>query len=314
MKEIKLPREGLRRFFNYAQARHQIYLYKRLRPQWETDDPILYRFRFTNVFRELDKTTKWFADNVRGPLHRNKDERVLLATVVFRMLNRIESGVAMFQDNDLKKGFGAFEEFAARGDVRPLKRALVSRTPRGPYVTGAYIISSPAGMTKLDGVLWVLQNFWRKSDWRHWLNDNPRRNEYSLEGAWEWLREQPYFGNFHSYEIVTDLRHTFLLNKANDIDTWASPGPGCKRGLNRVMGRDKTAKFSGRDEMLKYMVVILDESSRAEHWSRMRVAMGMTKKEWPDWEMRDVEHTLCEFDKYERVRLKEGKPRGVYRA
>jgi hypothetical protein len=29
--------------------------------------------------------------------------------------------------------------------------------------------------------------------------------------------------------------------------------------------------------------------------------------------MREVEHTLCEFDKYERVRTGEGKPRGVYR-
>jgi hypothetical protein len=34
---------------------------------------------------------------------------------------------------------------------------------------------------------------------------------------------------------------------------------------------------------------------------------------WPAWEMREVEHTLCEFDKYERARLGEGKPRGVYR-
>jgi len=33
---------------------------------------------------------------------------------------------------------------------------------------------------------------------------------------------------------------------------------------------------------------------------------------WPEWEMRDVEHTLCEFDKYERVRLGEGRPRGVF--
>jgi hypothetical protein len=34
---------------------------------------------------------------------------------------------------------------------------------------------------------------------------------------------------------------------------------------------------------------------------------------WPSWEMRDVEHTLCEFDKYERIRLGEGRTRGVYR-
>ena len=30
-------------------------------------------------------------------------------------------------------------------------------------------------------------------------------------------------------------------------------------------------------------------------------------------EMRDIEHSLCEFDKYERVRNGEGKPRGRYK-
>ena len=33
----------------------------------------------------------------------------------------------------------------------------------------------------------------------------------------------------------------------------------------------------------------------------------------PDLEMRDIEHSLCEFDKYERVRLGEGKPRSLYK-
>jgi hypothetical protein len=31
-----------------------------------------------------------------------------------------------------------------------------------------------------------------------------------------------------------------------------------------------------------------------------------------DLEMRDIEHSLCEFDKYERVRLGQGKPRSKY--
>ena len=32
----------------------------------------------------------------------------------------------------------------------------------------------------------------------------------------------------------------------------------------------------------------------------------------PRFEARDIEHTLCEFDKYERVRLNEGKMRSKY--
>jgi ppGpp synthetase/RelA/SpoT-type nucleotidyltranferase len=31
-----------------------------------------------------------------------------------------------------------------------------------------------------------------------------------------------------------------------------------------------------------------------------------------DFEMREVEHSLCEFDKYERTRLGQGRPRSKY--
>jgi hypothetical protein len=133
-----------------------------------------------------------------------------------------------------------------------------------------------------------------------------------LQQAHEWLSRFPYFGPFHSYEIVTDLRHTALLERAPDVMLWANPGPGCRRGMNRVLGRPKKTPFergvhwslaAGHGEIQKYMRELLAHSQNPDLWPR----------EWPAWEMREVEHTLCEFDKYERVRLGEGRPRGVYR-
>ena len=56
-------------------------------------------------------------------------------------------------------------------------------------------------------------------------------------------------------------------------------------------------------KMIEEMRELLEQSTLQRHWSH----------NWPKWEMRDVEHTLCEFDKYERVRTGEGRPRGVYR-
>ena len=40
--------------------------------------------------------------------------------------------------------------------------------------------------------------------------------------------------------------------------------------------------------------------------------LHLTKDFLPKLEMRDIEHSLCEFDKYERVRNGEGAPRGRY--
>ena len=82
--------------------------------------------------------------------------------------------------------------------------------------------------------------------------------------------------------------------------TWANPGPGAKRGLNRIHGRpvDKHLK---NDINISEMQVLLELS---QEWLYPQV---------PSLEMRDIEHTLCEFDKYERVRKGEGKPRSIYK-
>jgi hypothetical protein len=63
--DVKNPRE---RFFAYARERHQIYLNREQgQPKPWTEEPVLQQYRFTNVFRELDKTTLWFKDKVREP-------------------------------------------------------------------------------------------------------------------------------------------------------------------------------------------------------------------------------------------------------
>lgn len=298
-------KQGITRFFRYARARHEIYLKRQAgAPKPWTKDPILSKYRFTNVFRELDKTTVWFRQHVRDVL-RDRPE-VLLATVLFRLLNRIEVGEAIFSQLNLHLGDAdtAWDEYLSNGDIRAIKRGVRACLPRGPYVTGAYIISSPRGYSKLDGVLKIVDTFNKKSGWRHWVDNDPAGNECTLEAAWEFFREQPYFGPFHSYEIVTDLRHTALLDRAPDINSWANPGPGARRGLNRVHGRDVRDKSARRAQLIEEMRELLK-------------LVNTTEKAWPfqwgKWEMREVEHTLCEFDKYERVRLCEGRPRGVYR-
>jgi hypothetical protein len=310
------------KFFEYARKRQQITIDRAAgKPQPWTRDKILQKYRFCSVFREDDKTTKWFADHVREPMNKKRDGRIMLATVLFRMFNRIETGEAMFCDDDLLGGHSAFDQFSETGDTRPLRRAILSRIgKRGPFVTGSYIISAPPGYSKLDGVLAVVKRFYRgQEEWQGlgagvidtmgWGGDEGATallaagpGEYTLEATWEWLRRFDYLGTFHSYEIVTDLRHTYLLDRAPDIMTWCNPGPGCRRGLNRVAGRWKGEPFDSRDDILDQMQSLLRKSRIESFWP----------KKWPKWEMRDVEHTLCEFDKYERTRLGEGRPRGVF--
>jgi hypothetical protein len=316
------PAAGLKRFYDYAKARHLCYINKFAAPEWVTPDPVLREYSFCNVFRELDKTTKWLADNVRGPLDKKRDPNLMLAVVLYRLFNRIESGEAMFRDDNLLGDFSAFHEYAETGKVAILKKAMINRLgKKGPFVTGSYIIAGPGGMPKLDGMLKVVDWFNKgKATWNDQVEVNWReaiplmKSGRSLELAHDYFKQFDFFGVFHSYEIVTDLRWTHLLGHAKDVGTWASPGPGCKRGLNRLYGREKDEPFGEKTRILEEMDFVLEAAG--DYWTdfahRMRDAAPKLKTPM-EWEMRDVEHTLCEFDKYERTKAGEGRPRGKYR-
>lgn len=330
------------RFFAYARERHAVHLRRVAEiPRPWTEDSVLASYKFVNVFRELDATTRWFARNVRGPM---RDElEVLLATVVFRWFTRVEVGEALFLQRDMFDGRSAFEEFVATGSTDPMRRAVVAMCGRGPYVTGAYFVTSPKGMTKLDGMLWCVKNFneteqtgFGYSTWeshpRHWRDVAhllASNNEIPLHATWNWLRRFPFQGPFHAYEVVTDLRHTALHASASDVDRWANPGPGAVRGLNRIHGRDVGAPLR-KEQAVEEMAELLAASRRPKFWpqtapprrheeaQRVRtygytlLESCLTLGEWPRWEMREVEHTLCEFDKYERTRTGQGTPRSRY--
>lgn len=289
-------------FFKFAVERHTIYLRRQDGHPWPwTNDKILQEYRFTNVFRELDKTTAWFREHVRNPLA--NDDNVLMATILFRWFNRISTGDALFvRPYPFMKDFTAWEWFLEcsrdRFENEILRDTLLYYYPDGPYITGAYVISSPTGMTKLDGVLWSIAQCWAARNKLH-----ASINGKTLEDAWKALVAMPRMGPFMAYEVITDLRWTHLLCNAPDILTWANPGPGCRRGLSRLLGLDKDALASGKQAyILGEMKKLLAAAHNPTFWP----------SEWPRWEMRDVEHTLCEFDKYERLRLGEGQVRQKY--
>ncbi len=261
-------------FFKFANERQRIFLRKEKglpREQWTTD-PVLKEFSFCNIFREDDRTTKFFRDTVREPLRNSPD--VLVATIAWRWFNRIETCRLVSLDDWAWGDTSAMRSLLA--DVRPL-------------VTGAYVIKTPNGMNKLEGILSCIERVKLEA---------PRLIEQLEQGMT--LQELhadlmliPYLGPFMAYEIVTDLRHTYLLENAPDIDSWASAGPGCCRGAGWVnSGNPDEFSYGSRKSqttVLKMMNTILWES--VKHW------------DWPDrpWEMREVEHTLCEYDKYRRA-------------
>ena len=282
---IQELRNRLDLYFYWIQERETIRINKEVlqhEPPW-TNDPILQKFKFCQVFREEDRTTRWFKRNIRN-VWRDEPE-VLMATVIFRWFNFIETGRTLIRHN-----------LHIEWDR---KKAIEEITKQDQWITGAYIIKTPNRMDKVTGVSECISHMWND---REKLVDKILESK-SLEKAWEILRDYPYMGPFMAYEVVTDLRHTYLLREATDILTWANAGPGAMRGLNRLAGRD--LDFSRRthpwnDEM-------------RELWELSRERLNPNLISLDRFEMREIEGGLCEFDKYSRILNEEGRTRSVYK-
>jgi hypothetical protein len=114
-----------------------------------------------------------------------------------------------------------------------------------------------------------------------------------MEAAFKWLNQFNGWGQFMSYQVIVDMRHTPLLQSAPDVATFAAFGPGTTRGLNRLHNR--------------HIDVKPNKATMQGEVTELRVMNEI------ELEASDICNCLCEFDKYERVLNDEGKPKQLYR-
>jgi len=279
MTREKIP--GLQMFFAFVSERHRIYLRRQAGepPPW-TEDPILQRYRFCNIFRELDKVTIWIRENWRGPYSEHKN--LWFAMTMARQINWPETLAEI--------------GFPERWEPRRVLNIMKQRRARGLKVyTSAYMLTGTLGGEKSEQTVFKILDPLHK-------DPPPLHLAKTLEEAFQMFNGRVGFGPFLSYEVVTDLRHTRYLSDAPDIMTWANVGPGAVRGLHRVFGRPIKGRLRrdrpslSKTKALTEMRCLLEVSPRYLRTTNV-----------PSLEMRDCEHSLCEWDKYERVRLGEGR-------
>ena len=287
----------------YAKERQLVLLLRRAgkplrtdasgRPVW-TDDDVIAQYRFCNIHREDDTVTQWVRENIREPFADHKHLWFMLA--IARRINLPATLEELLAD---KKGAWPVKTY----NPERMMAVLDARTARGEQVyTGAYMITAETGaahkgQTKSRTTAYSnLLPLWQKA-----ATIEPQLH-HTLQGAFQAILGQGFaWGPFMTYEVVTDLRHTRYLREAPDVNTWANAGPGALRGLNRLFDRPLKASLKPEDANQE-MVALL----------------AAVNKKWPKskgyhrWELRDVEHTLCEFDKWMRVRSGEGAPRSKY--
>ena len=261
-------------FNRFMVERHNIFIRKEINnePYPWSDDAILTDYSFCNVYRELDRVTIWIRENWREPY--TDHPNLPFAMAVARQINWPDT----------------LEEIGFPEEWRPqhVKNIMEDRMANKQKVyTGAYMLTGTLGGTKIEQTVDKILTP---------LYANFPCDFSSIENSWKSFLPYAGFSDFMSYEVVTDLRHTKWLKDAPDIMTWANPGPGAMRGLNRIFGRPLDSK-----------------QKKPLFIQEMRDLLALLNNEPLPLEMRDIEHCLCEFDKYERARLGQGRPRAKYK-
>ncbi len=282
--------EAIESYFGWINERHSIYLRRRSgAPAPWTTDRILQEFKFTNPFRENDRVTIWMRENWTKPNNNRPHGEILFNCCLFRMI-----GTSEFAEQH-----GWAEEF----NPARTKELIQTRIENGLRTfTGAYIITNQGLKAPKSEVVvdHFLTPIWENKEALAQIAAETQ----SLQKVHEAMGSYRGWGGggFMSYEVVTDLNHTPVLSSAEDRYRWANAGPGAVRGLNRILGLP-LKKGMGQPMANDHMIKLL---SKAPFYIQPHVPLK-------EVDMRTIEHSLCEWDKYERVRLGQGRPRSIYR-
>lgn len=286
---VTLPQ--ISEFWQFVAERQNIW-YKRnvlkLPAPW-TDDPILARNHFTNIYRELDYGTQWYVRNIGDKIGNKYLTEILWYTIVYRLLNSantfMELGYLPTPDDvdyfiiDLQRlkdnGFPIFSTAYITLQT-PIKRSRIGNFHEMLRSTFDFLFSY---VLPLD-----LRGFCRDLT-----------NIYGIN----W---------FNAYEVACDV---LLLKQYGIIDErkfpfefndWANVGPGALAGCKLLFG----------------LSVEKDEAYEKMRWLLDRQEEGLAGLEWHPFyagqplNLRHIEHSLCEYQKYWKLKNNVGKFQRIF--
>lgn len=269
--------------------RHLIFIRKNSgeKKPW-TQDPILQSYRFTNVYREVDRVTEEIMDEWVKP---NIDNRNIgLIALTGRLINYTNTLVKMRDAGfDYTRKPNNERLFALYNSIRKTKEQLC---------TGAYIVNTifPKGFEKIDGSKAdYLANFFALEAWSHRDTIATAVESGSFTQLLDAYTQVHGIGKFIANQAAVDLTYTGHID--HDIEGSWSPGPGTMKGI-KIITQNPDLR-PGTDETMKaldtYLEDLNNEISRHKLFSANNKKM---KTNIVPISTPNASNTLCEVSKY----------------
>lgn len=215
-------------FFDFVQERQNVYIRKEIlkhEPPY-TDDEILQKYHFCNVFREQDAGTK-----VVMELESDNDLELLTNIVCYRIFNR--------RNHFDRIGWIDINNF----DKETFKEKLISLKNEAPIFNSAYLVNWCLRHI-VEGLEYIIQNNFNLKDC-----ESPRE-------VYTKLRKIKSIGPFIAYQLYLDLSYfgeRFHKWGGNDF---VCVGPGSKPAIAKMLEVD--IKNLSDQQCVDYMVYLRD--------------------------------------------------------
>jgi hypothetical protein len=245
-------------------------------PPW-TDDSVLAKHRFTNVYRAADRVSQYL---IRHVLYEGdqRAEEIFFRALLFKLFNRIET----WEEIEHRLGYPSWKGFKFERYARVLDDVLGRG---GILYSAAYIMPCPSfgSARKHRNHLRLLE---------HMMRDRaPKRVAcaHSLREVFDILRSYPSLGDFLAFQFAIDLNYSALID-FSEMD-FVIAGPGARNGIRKCFS--DTGGLNESD-------VIRAVTERADvEFSRLGLAFQTL---WGrPLQLIDCQNLFCEVDKYARV-------------
>jgi DNA polymerase len=235
------------------------------------DDPIIQRLRLCNNEREHDRVTIWVRENLREPYADHPDVWFLMTWARTggndpKVLGPITPPLPW----DRERYLAEMDAHNLRVGVRGYRSWISAEKGEPTHVHLARDLYDP---------LWAAR-----------ITVRPKPGD-TCQAFFERLLAFDGLGTFLAAQIVADTKFTTLLEGAEDRDSFVAPGPGSRRGLNIVAGRDPEAPWSDATWLEAFREL------REEIDPRIEAILGRQLSS------QDLQNVCCELSKYHRAQV-----------
>jgi hypothetical protein len=263
-------------------------------PPW-TEDDILRNYKFTNMYRELDRGTIYLLDNIIGPvLDFGPPSTQVFACIMYRMFNRVNTW-------QILRNTGAIKTMPWHR--KRMFEVLSDAQSQGiPLYTDAHMVCAyhgTPGKDKLERIQNLLNGMEPRMAELMSLIDSSD----SLKPIWTFLKNLDGLGPFLAYEIAVDISYAPWNHHTEN--EWVNPGPGCQIGVNIIF-----PNTSPKDCTQK--LFDLRDMQQAE-FARLKLPWQKIAYKGKWLTLRNIEHDCCEFQKYVKALNQTGRPRNRFK-